>query len=612
VEEKIKSLTEALAFETKRREAVERLAVDAFRRRRELEGQLAKHQQAEQALQRQLQAPQRTQRPGELEAQLTENQQAQAKLRRQLAEPDPAAAQTEVERQIKRLAEALAEQTKCRQEAEQQAAEIRQRRSELEAELARVRQQLEVSRQQLHALQASSGAQQEELEARIGELQAAKVEVEQQVERLVEALAEETKCRKTIEQQARETGQRRSELEAELVQTRELLECEYEQQERFKAKQATLEARMKKLRKAKAVADQQVEKQAGELNRQLAENVAERQQWQQLQSELERRLRHQAERLAQSTATTSGLEAEIQNLNRAVEDVRLIHSTLCAQVRELSAQKDQAARRIHELEGQPQVLARTIQAKDRELAALRYAILDAARAGTHLNRERLQLDGQMAEGWKRMMTTVLQTPLIPAQRGMIAEVTCALDGWRKGRAEAGQLQFLVEAPDLRPSEFHCAEVIECALEAVRKNAAETGAKIQTSVGGSVPERARGCPQHLHHLVTTLTRSLMDLAGPENLDLQISFESKPGEPAQMLLSFLLASAQSGEALCLRLRSFADSSAALHALRSEGPELALATAWQLAVAMGGTPSIDTTADREVRVSISLPLPAGSGNP
>jgi predicted nucleic acid-binding Zn-ribbon protein len=54
VEQKVKSLTNALASETKRRELVERLAVDAFKRRRELETELAKKQETEKALQLQM------------------------------------------------------------------------------------------------------------------------------------------------------------------------------------------------------------------------------------------------------------------------------------------------------------------------------------------------------------------------------------------------------------------------------------------------------------------------------------------------------------------------------------------------------------------------------
>src|SRR5258707_13968657 len=84
VEEKIKSLTEALAWETRRREAVERLAVDAFKRRRELEAELAKNQEAEKALQVEMAAPDEAKRRRELGAELAENKRTQARLRQEL------------------------------------------------------------------------------------------------------------------------------------------------------------------------------------------------------------------------------------------------------------------------------------------------------------------------------------------------------------------------------------------------------------------------------------------------------------------------------------------------------------------------------------------------
>ena len=79
-------MTEALAWETKRREAVERMAVEAFKHRRELEAKLAKNQEAEKALQREIEAPDRAKRRGELEAELAQNKQTQAQLRQELAE----------------------------------------------------------------------------------------------------------------------------------------------------------------------------------------------------------------------------------------------------------------------------------------------------------------------------------------------------------------------------------------------------------------------------------------------------------------------------------------------------------------------------------------------
>jgi hypothetical protein len=290
--------------------------------------------------------------------------------------------------------------------------------------------------------------------------------------------------------------------------------------------------------------------------------------------------------------------------------LRVIQSTLCARVRELTNQQDAASRRIHELDGQFQGAARTIQARGQELAALRHAILDAARIAANISRERLQVECQAVDGWKRLITTLLHTPLSMAQRGLVGEIICCLDGWRKGRVHARNgVEFQIEPPDLHHSEFNCAEVIECALAAVRKNADETGAKVQTALVGPVPECVRGNAQHIHQLITMLATSLPDVGCAENLELQVSFGAKQHGTAEMLLSLLLSSTYSDETLRLRLTTLTEASATLRTVRCGGAELALAAAWQLALALGGSPFIETTADRKVRVQISLPLLATS---
>ena len=63
---------------------MEKLAVDAFKRRRELEAQLAKHQQTEKALQREIETIGPAPRRDELETQLVQNKQAQAQVRQEL------------------------------------------------------------------------------------------------------------------------------------------------------------------------------------------------------------------------------------------------------------------------------------------------------------------------------------------------------------------------------------------------------------------------------------------------------------------------------------------------------------------------------------------------
>jgi hypothetical protein len=85
------------------------------------------------------------------------------------------AAQAEVQQQVKRLTEALAQETKRREGAEQQAGEIGQRRSELETELAQnqqaqasLRQELEASQKELEGSGRIAFAEQSKLEARPG------------------------------------------------------------------------------------------------------------------------------------------------------------------------------------------------------------------------------------------------------------------------------------------------------------------------------------------------------------------------------------------------------------------------------------------------------------
>ena len=181
-----------------------------------------------------------------------------------------------------------------------------------------------------------------------------------------------------------------------------------------------------------------------------------------------------------------------------------------------------------------------------------------------------------------------------------------MEGWRKGRADATNgVEFRVDPPVLHLSEFNCTEVIECALAAVRKNADETAAKVQTSLVDPVPQCMQGSAQHIHQLITMLATSMQDVGRAENLDLQVSFEAKQNGNADMRLSLVLVSPYSDETLCLRLTTLTEESATLRTVRCAGPELALTSAWQLALALGGSPSIETMADRKVRVQISLPL-------
>ena len=616
VEQQVKRLTETLTEETKRRKAAEQQAADTGQRRSELEAQLTENKQAQTRLQHDLEASQR-QLQAQQESSLAEQSRLEARTQQLQA------AQAEVEQQVKRLTETLAEETNRRKGAEQHAAEIGQRRSELEAQLTdnkqaqtRLQHDLETSQKQLEVQRAHYIAEQSKLESRTREFQALTNELaavrtgieEQSLQRrkLAEKVVEVERARAELATQAnaacdlvkaqensiRSLDSQVQERKGEVDRLESLLQSEISQRRREQLQAETLE------------------KQAAELADQLAEKVAEQQRWHQRESELEQSICRQKDQLANSAAAATIQEVELSNLRSTNDELHVIQSSLCARVRELTTQHDAASRQIHELDGQSQAAVRTIQARDQELAALRHAILDAARIGSNISRERLQAECQVVDGWKRMITTLLHTPLSMAQRGLVSQITCALEGWRKGRADATNgVEFQVEPPDLHHSEFNCAEVIECALAAVRKNADETGAKVQTALVGPVPECLHGNAQHIHQLLTMLAASLPDVASAENLDLQVSFGAKQNGTAEMLLSFFISSTDSDETLCRRLTTLTEASASLRTVRREGPELVLTAAWQLALALGGSPSIEKTANQKVLVRISLPLLAAS---
>jgi hypothetical protein len=166
-----------------------------------------------------------------------------------------------------------------------------------------------------------------------------------------------------------------------------------------------------------------------------------------------------------------------------------------------------------------------------------------------------------------------------------------------------------DLPDLHATEFSGADLIESALAAVRKTADETGVQVQTRLVGQAPERVHGSSQHLHQLITMLAASLSDIGRADSLEVQAAFEVKQGGDAELQLSLFVASAGCGETLFHRLKALTEGSASLRSVRCGGPELGLTGAWQLALAMGGRPSVLITGEQKVGVEISLPLPANA---
>jgi hypothetical protein len=475
----------------------------------------------------------------------------------------------------------------------------------LQQELEELQQQLEAQRQHCLAEQSELEVRTRESEALANELAVVRNRIE-----------DESRQRRILAEKVLEVEHAKTDLAAQANAAYDLVKAHEDSIRSLEVQVRERQAEVDRLesRLQSEVAERRREQSQAEvlateiaaLNDRLTEKAAAHQRAQQRELELEQCLHRQQDQLASSAAAAARHEAELNRLRSTVDDMHVIQSALCARVRELSHQHDAASRRLQEWEDQCQAAARTIEARDRELAALRYAILEAGRLGTEIGRERLQVECQMMDGWKRLMTTLLHTPLSLAQRGLVGEIIGAFEGWRKGRTQATNgVAYQVEAPDLQPSVFNCTEVIESALAAVQKDAAGTGAKVQTALVGAVPERVEGNAQHIHQLITLLAASLARIDGAKHLELQVSFGAWQNGTADMRLSLLLSATGGNGTLCHRLTSLVESSPTLRTVPHEGPELALTAAWQLAMALGGRPVIDTGTERGVRLQISLPL-------
>ena len=607
-----------MAEETKLSQSAEQQVAELGQHRTRLEADLAEIRQAHAKSQQALEISQQ-----ELLSHQESARAEQSRLQVQIQESR--ATKAELEQKINRLTEALAEENEVRQSAEQQAAELGQHRTRLEADLAegrqehaKLRHELEVSQQKLQEERLNCLAEQSRLEARTKESQALAVDLAAVRTRLEE---EALRCR-TIAEKVAATELARAELAsqahitANVLKEREdsILSLDSQVRERqgeIARLGSLLESEIAQRRREHSQAEA-LEKQAAALSNQLAEKNAAEQKWHQRETELEHHIRQQKEQLADSAAASKKQELELKGLKRTLDDLQVIQSALCARVRELTAQQDRASKRIEELNGESQAAAKAVQARDQELAGLRHAILDAARIAALVRRERLQMDSQAAEGWKRMTGTLLHTPLSMVQRGLVTEIVSALDVWSKWFSSARHdFEFQVEPPDLQRLEFNCSDLLESAVADVRNHAEKAGVKGQITVVGPVPEYAHGSAHHIHQLITMLSSSLIDLGCAENLEAQVTCQTDQGGTSRILFSFLLSSPCSEETLYLRLRTITEASAALRVVQHGGPELALSAAWQLALALGGSPLIERTANQKVHVQVSLPLQVTSSS-
>jgi hypothetical protein len=481
----------------------------------------------------------------------------------------------------------------------------------LEVQSGQVTRLLEEARRDAAAERENRAVAQSNLDARTMELASATRELAEVRQKVDELSGETRRLSQAVAEFESESAELRSSVNAgcdrEKAQESSIRSLEARAREReveVNRLQTLLDAETTRRRETGSHAET-LESQIADLTTLLAEKVAELQRCSDRESELQLCVRRNKEQLEKSAAVTIDQELEIKRLNNAIEDLRVAESALCARVRELTNQHDTACRRIRELDGRSQEATRTMDARDRELAGLRYAILDATRIGAHINRERVEAECQIVDGWKRLIGALLHTPLSPPQRGLVTEITSALDGWRKGRAASeSRFELHIEPPRLRCLEFNCGEIIERSLEDVRRTAAQAGIKVRTSLTGEAPARGFGSAQHVHQLVTTLASAFAAVSGAENVEVQAAFEATHTSEPGLAISMVADSGNPSEDLYLRLTEVVNNSDPLASM-FDPQEVALASAWQLGLALGGRPTIDQPAEGRLRLRVLMTL-------
>jgi chromosome segregation ATPase len=115
--------------------------------------------------------------------------------------------------------------------------------------------------------------------------------------------------------------------------------------------EASLQSEIALRQKEKAEAEALATRLDG-LSSQLAQKIADQEAWHRRESELEQCLRRQKEDLANSVKASTKRQMELRCLWSTLEDMKVIQSALCAQVRDLTHQRDTAFRQIQEMGGQ--------------------------------------------------------------------------------------------------------------------------------------------------------------------------------------------------------------------------------------------------------------------
>jgi hypothetical protein len=300
---------------------------------------------------------------------------------------------------------------------------------------------------------------------------------------------------------------------------------------------------------------------------------------------------------------------ELRSAKRRLEELLLVQSALCARIQELNAAECALAKGRQDLEQQLRTSQGRIQEGQRDLAALRYAVLDGSRVISQVSGGQLQTIRQSAAGMTQVTAALLNSPLSIGQRRLANSLQGALESWKQTQidtlsASASQ----IEPPVFLAVEFNLSEVTSEAFRMIQQLAAGRGVAVRTEVIGNVPERILGNAAHIGQLLRSLPQSLLGFE-TQRLELRVSVEPNSAHGAELIVDSLISANTSARELCERFTTITAASAALRSLQTGEGETGLAMCWQLAHALGGRARFEPLTDKEVRLLVMLPVEIGS---
>ncbi|MDR3377931.1 MAG: hypothetical protein P4M10_04550, partial [Verrucomicrobiae bacterium] len=512
---------------------------------------------------------------------------------------DLEAARSALEEKIQTLTQALATETQRAEDAEAEVSEISQERNNLAAELAEsneaqaglsaelVDQKQLASRTaaELAKLRQTAAAQaerQEQLAQKLAATEKAKADLEQQLaarqllltQREETLRAAETELQRRHEEQTRLAGS----LQEEIAQR-------HHAEERIRCLQTELNEKT-------ALFVHKCETEKAGLDREVA---------------LQKAIQERQNELAESAAEVASQKAANKKSRQKIQELEERETALRAKVDELTGAGQASAKAIQELKAKGAQLEREGETGRRELAGLRYAILDASRMNALLQRQGTQQDRQKVDAMRQLAMLLAQTPLSLAQQNLLGDLQSAVDGFKHNRGNGIQAPlYPIELPCFRQSEFSPSKVTESACGPVRLAAEAAGVAVRIAITGPATARAKGNAEHLHQLITLLAVSPLTLvSGINAIDLRAAWNPKGGTAAELDLRIALSTKEKNpDLLNLLIKATATVPAAQTAPLSTA-EFGLAAGWQLAMALGARTRIELQNGKEACLLVAVPV-------